>query len=463
MQNASQDALIRKVLRRLIPFCMLCYVFNYVDRVNISMAQLRMQDSAGGVAGFDGRVFATGASIFFLGYFLFEVPSNLIMRRVGARRWIARIMISWGIVSMCMVFTSGPRSFYLLRFLLGLAEAGFFPGVMLYLSSWLPQRYHARAAALFLTSTAIAGLIGNPLGGSILAAAEKWQPSLGFWKPLSWQWLFLIEAIPSIMLGFFTLFLLTDRPEDAPWLNPAEKDELNTLLAQERNTHPAAHAADFFSAFSSVHTWLLSLIYSLVIFSFYLVNFYTPAIVRRALFDAGMLHKPAPGVVASSDPFVFICVGLFSAIPFGTAAVAMVLIGRHADKKGERKFHLAFACGLIAVGMCMAALAQTVVAGGASTVLTIAGLSVGAAGSYGIFGPFWALPSQFLAGTAAAAAFAIINSIGNLFGGYLGPLLMSRWNTEGRAVRRRRPGISGDAGGDVLPHPPPGSHAIAGI
>ena len=434
MQLDQDESIIRRVLWRLIPFCMLCYVFNYIDRVNISMAQLAMQDKTVGVPGFTKEVFGIGAAVFFLGYFIFELPSNLIMQRVGARWWIARIMITWGMVSMGMAFIKGPWSFYCLRFLLGLAEAGFFPGVLLYISYWLPQRYHARTAAIFLTSTAMSGLIGNPLGGGIMALVTQYPVKIGTWQPQPWQWLFLMEAVPSVLLGLFTLLVLTDRPAGAKWLSSEEQERLSEMLAEERRDHPATHMSDLRHAFSSMHTWVLSVIYGLNIFSFYTLNFFTPSIIKNALINAGTLVTETASHPASPKTAEYLWVGLLSAIPFGSAIVAMVLIGRHSDKAEERKLHLAFACALIVIGMGGAGLAAHFLQGTAGTVLTIAGLSVGAAGAFGVFGPFWALPARFLTGTALAAGFAIINSIGNLFGGFGQMFLGSMKSSEGLLI-----------------------------
>lgn len=403
----THHPLIHKVLWRLIPFCILCFLLNYIDRVNISIAKLKMTEA---IPGFTSGVYATGAAVFFLGYFLFELPSNLIQQRVGPRRWIARIMISWGIISICFMFVRGPWSFYLLRFLLGFAEAGFFPGVILYLSHWVPQQYRARASALFLTSTAISGVIGNPLGGSILYLTEKYP----MWLQ-SWQWLFLLEGIPSVVLGVVTLMFLTDRPSDAAWLTPEERGELTELLAREHAEHPASHLSDLRHAFRSRHTWLLSCLYGLIVFGFYTVNFYTPTIVRNALAAAGTINGQTPAYL------VFFRVGMLSAIPFGAAAVAMVLIARSSDRHNSHKRHLAFACVLITVGLSIAAVTPWLVTGPVATILVITGMSIGAMGAFGMFGPFWALPPQLMTGTALAGAFAIINSVGNLFGGFLGP------------------------------------------
>jgi MFS family permease len=408
MGEPLSPATVNKVLWRLIPFGVLCYLLNYLDRVNVAMAKLAMTRD---VPGFSEKVYAHGTAIFFVGYCLFELPSNLIQARVGARRWIARIMVTWGLVCLGFIWTAGPRSFYGLRFLLGLAEAGFFPGMILYLSQWVPRAYRARAAAWFLTSIAISGTLGNPLSGLILY--------LGAQHPLllrPWQWLFLLEAVPTLLLGLVALFFLTDRPAEARWLSAAERDALTQELAREQREHPARHAADFRHALATPNMWILSVMYALVVFGFYTLNYYTPTMLKGALLSAGFLTGQTP------PPVEYLCVGLCSAVPFGAAAVGMVLLARHSDRHQERKMHVAFACGCEAAGLGLAAGAAVWpgAPGWAAAALMLAGLCLAAVGAFGLFGPFWALPAQLLTGTAAVAAVAIINSIGNLAGGYLG-------------------------------------------
>jgi MFS family permease len=409
----TNDQLLRKVSLRLLPFAIICYLFNYIDRINISIAKLPMsRDPA--LGDFNDHVFAVGAALFFLGYFVFEIPSNLLQQKVGARRWIARIMISWGLVSACFLFTAGPKSFYALRLLLGLAEAGFFPGMILYLSYWIPQHHRARASAIFLTSTAIAGLIGNPLGGAILYFSQQ----LPWLKP--WQYLFLVEGIPTIILGFVALLVLRDSPQDAHWLTAEEKTQLQALLAHEHRTHAAPHLSTIAHAFASPKVWLLSLLYSLQIFGFYAINYWTPTLIKKTLTDTGTLTAATPPYVAD------LYTSLLSAIPFGAATLGMILIGRSSDRHRERRFHLAFACALATIGLSLAGLAPSLAPPNSATFLTIAGLSIGAVGAFGAFGPFWSLPSTILTGTAAATAIALINSIGNLFGGFLGPPIIQQ-------------------------------------
>ena len=407
VDSPATAALLRKVTWRLLPFVIVCYLFNYIDRINVSLAKLPMSRDPK-LPGFE-KYFGLGMALFFIGYCTFEVPSNLLQQRFGARRWIARIMISWGIISTCFLFIRGPWSFYLLRILLGFAEAGFFPGMILYLSFWIPSHHRARAAAILLTSTAIAGVIGNPVGGTILYYAEKLPNGL-----VPWQYLFLFEGIPTICLGLLTLFVLTDKPKDAKWLNDAEREHLQALLERDRTTHVAPHLADFKHAFTSPQVWILALLYGLHSFGFYAINFWTPTLIHDALTSAGSITEKTP------RPLADLKVALLSAIPFGAAAIGMVLIGRSSDKHKNRRGHLIFALILDTVGLALAALAPMLLPNNA-TFLTILGLSIAAIGAFGAFGPFWSLPNSLLVGTAAATGVALINSIGNFCGGFIGP------------------------------------------
>jgi MFS family permease len=401
-------ALVRKIFRHLLPFCILCHFFNYLDRLNVSIANTPMQDKLGR-DNFNDHIYAIGVAVFFIGYCTFEVPSNLLQQKFGARRWIARIMISWGIVSTCFLFVQGPKSFYVLRLLLGFAEAGFFPGMILYLSYWIPQHHRARAAAIFLTSTAVAGIVGNLVSGSILYYTAN-LPYLH-----SWQYLFLFEGVPTIIIGLCVLAFLPDQPKDAKWLNDQERRHLQSLLGQDRDIHPAPHLADFKHAFSTPQVWLLALLYSLHSFGFYAINFWTPRLIEETLKSTGSVTDQTP------LPIKYLHIAMLSSIPFGAAAVGMVLIGRSSDKHNERRYHLAFSMFLAAVGLALAALAPSMAPNNIATFITIAGLSIAAIGEFGSFGPFWSLPNSLLTGTAAATAIALINSIGNFMGGFVGP------------------------------------------
>lgn len=389
-----ESRVVAKVMWRIIPFAILLYILNYLDRVNVSFAKLQMNKDLK----FDDAIYATGAGIFFIGYFIFEVPSNLIMERVGARLWMARIMITWGIISAAMMFVRDATSFYTLRFLLGVAEAGFFPGMILYMTYWIPAQQRAKAAAWFLTSTALAGVIGGPLAGLLL---QMDGADLFGWRLHGWQWLFLIEGIPSVLLGFVILFFLVDKPDKAKWLTDDEKQWLTEKLERERAAMPhGSHNLGL--AFKSPRVWLLSGLYGTMMFGFYGINFWTPSIVERS---TGATSK--------------LTIGLLSAIPFFAAVVGMVIIGHAADASGRRRLTVCV-CGFIgAAGMALAAMSH-------SPVVVIAALSLAAVGIWSTLGPFWSLPSQFLRGSAAAAGIGLINSIGNLFGGYVSPEVMGK-------------------------------------
>ncbi len=413
---AFEQRLVDKVMLRLIPVIIVLYLFNYLDRVNVSFAKLTMNQDLG----LSETAYGLGASVFFISYFLFEIPSNLIMQRVGARIWLARIMISWGLISSAMMFTRGPVSFCILRFLLGAAEAGFAPGILLYLTYWLPVRQQARAVAWFLTSTALSGLVGSPLAGALLKLDGA---SLLGWKLAGWQWLFLLEGIPSVLGGVAIFRLLTDRPRDAEWLTPAERAWLETRLDAERRARDAHGHTSLRHAFTNRRVWLLCLAYCALMFGFQGINYWLPTIIKQATGVQDNLR-----------------VGALTAIPFFCAVVAMVTVGRHSDRVNERRRHVA-ACAVVGaaglIGCCQAG----------SSVVAIAMLCLAAAGTWSTLGPFWAMPPAFLSGTAAAAGIALINSLGNLGGGFLGPSLMGilRDRTQSYA-----PGLVADAVALVL-------------
>jgi ACS family tartrate transporter-like MFS transporter len=384
LDEVGQRAALAAVRRRLIPFLFLLYIFAYLDRINIGFAALQMREDLG----LDAAVYGFGAGIFFVGYFLLEVPSNLVLARVGARRWIARIMISWGIVAAAMAFVTGPASFYALRFLLGAAEAGFFPGIIFYLTYWFPDAERGRAIALFMTATAIAGVIGGPVSGALLSLH-------GAFGLRGWQWLFLLEGLPSIALGAIVLFYLTDRPEEAGWLTPGERAWLGAVMAAEREERDAHAHPSLLRSLTDRRVLLLSAVCFAIVQSFYGVSLWLPEILH------GASQLGALGV------------GLVSAIPYVCAAVGMVSVGRHSDHAGERRWHIALPATVGAIGLVLCAAAP-------SPVLSIAALSLAALGIWGSLGPFWALPTAMLGGTGAAGGIALINSIGNL-GGFVGP------------------------------------------
>jgi MFS transporter, ACS family, tartrate transporter len=378
------DIALAKARRRLLPFLFVLYLVAYLDRINVGFASLQMNRELG----LSESVFGLGAGLFFIGYSIFEVPSNLILARVGARLWIARIMISWGVVAMAMIAVRGAASFFALRFTLGLAEAGFFPGVILYLTFWFPAREQARAVALFMTATALAGVIAGPVSGALL----ELHGLAGF---SGWQWLFILEGLPAVILGVWVLHYLPDGPDKAAWLEVEERAALFMRLERERRRGTQKRQNSFAEAITNSTVWILSLVYFAIVFGLYGVTFWLPQIIQS--------------FGNRSD----VEIGMLSAIPFFGAAVAMVFVGRASDVSGERRWHLAFCTAVGAIGLILAATTR-------SPVVSLGALSIAAAGIWGTFGPFWAMPPEFLSGTAAAGAIALINSIGNL-GGFAGP------------------------------------------
>lgn len=376
-------AALSKVRKRLLPFLFALYIVAYLDRINVGFAALQMNREIG----LSQAAFGFGSGIFFLGYFIFEIPSNLILRRVGARRWIARIMISWGVAAAATMLVRGAPSFYALRFILGLAEAGFFPGIIYYLTFWFPERERARAIALFMTATALAGVISGPVSGLILGL-DRIGGLAG------WQWMFMLEGLPAIAMGFAVLFYLPDRPADAQWLTASEAASLVAHIANDVRPSDVAHAS-FSRAVFSGRVWMLTLFYFLFAFGLYGINFWLPQILK-----------------GFSDMSV-VAIGFASAIPFAAAALAMVLVARSSDRTGERRLHLAFCALAAALGFFAAASAR-------NPILELACITIAAAGTSSCVGPFWAIPSSILSEEAAAGGIALINSVGNL-GGFAGP------------------------------------------
>jgi ACS family tartrate transporter-like MFS transporter len=377
---------LAKITRRLIPFMFLLYIVAFLDRVNVGFAALQMNEDLG----FSDAVYGLGAGIFFIGYFLFEIPSNLIMERVGARIWIARIMFTWGIISAAMFLVTGPISFYVLRFLLGIAEAGFFPGMILYLTYWFPTRERARRTALFMSAIPIAGVIGSPLSGFILSASDEFAGLRG------WQVMFLLEGIPAIILGFVVLRYLDNGPRQAEWLEPREREWLKDALDRENRIKSNHGEYTTRQAMTNGKVWLLCAVYFGVVTSVYGISFWLPLIIE---------HLSGLGEFA---------VGLLTAIPYVAGAIGMVLFARHSDATGERRWHVAIAAFVGTIGLVLTGLVQV------SPVLEMVMLTIAALGIYSTLATFWSLPTAFLSGTAAAAGIALINSVGNL-GGFVGP------------------------------------------
>ena len=377
---SAEDRTYRKVTLRLLPFLFLCYLAAYLDRVNVAFAKLQMLDDLK----LSEQVYAFGASVFFIGYVLVEVPSNVILHRVGARLWIARIMISWALLSAAMAFVQTPFAFYVMRFLLGVAEAGFIPGVLLYLTYWYPARRRGRITAIFLTAIPMASVFGSPLSGWILNAAGG---AYGF---SGWQWLFLIEAVPSLVLGVATLFYLDNRVASAAWLDEDEKRIVAGAVASEEEEKE--DLSQLSAAFRTPRVWLLGLIYFGIVCGIYLNSFWVPTIIKQT------------GV---SDPFR---IGVLTAVPYLAAVVAMIAVNSNADRIAERRWHTLIPCLVTAAGFALTAWA------GGNTVLAMAGLVLAVAGSSSAQAAFWSLPAAFLGGTAAAAGIALVNSLGNLAG-----------------------------------------------
>jgi ACS family tartrate transporter-like MFS transporter len=387
MDPLAERQTLERVTRRLIPFLFVLYIVAYLDRINVGFAALQMKADLG----FGDAVYGLGAGIFFLGYFVFEVPSNLILERVGPRFWISRIMITWGIVSSAMMLVRDVPTFYALRFLLGVAEAGFFPGVILYLTHWFPAAERARAVAQFMTATAMAGVIGGPVSGALLELD-------GLAGLAGWQWLFLVEGIPAVLLGGVVWLLLTDRPEHAAWLTPEQRAWLAGRLAAERAATEQRHGASLWRAFSHPRVWSLGLLYFVLVIGIYGVSLWLPQMVAAR--------------VRTSE----LGVGLLVAIPYAVAAVAMVLVAGHSDRSAERRWHIAAPALVGAAGLGASAWVE-------HPALALLGLTVAALGIWSAFGPFWTLPPAFLAGSAAAGGIAFINSLGNL-GGFVGPWVL---------------------------------------
>ncbi len=416
-----EDRVVSKVMWRLVPFMMVLYIFNYLDRINISVAKLRMNPDLG--MSEDG--YGTGTALFFIGYFFLEVPSNIMLERLGARIWITRIMVSWGLVSTAFMFVGGQTSFNVMRLLLGAAEAGFFPGMVLFLTYWIPAKQRARAGAIFMTSIAMAGVIGQPLSSWVMESFD------GTWGLKGWQWIFVAEGIPTILLGCSVYFLFTDKPSKAEWLSAEERDWLTKKIDDEQSVTRTGHGHhSFFAGMSNPHVWALSAVYMSLMFGFYGINYWTPTIIKETY-----MREYASGLDAAALKAVNVHVGFMSAIPFIAAIVGMVIIGFVADRTGKRRNVLVCSAITGVVGLVAAAYTQT-------TVTTIAALSLAAVGIFGCLSPFWTLPSEFLTGTAAAAGIAFINSWGNLGGGFIGNKTMG-WLKDFYTGKVERPYMYG--------------------
>lgn len=386
MTNIDENLLFRKISVRILPVLMLGFFFSYLDRVNVGFAKLQMA----GELHFSDAVYGFGAGIFFLGYFLLEVPSNVILHKVGARRWISRIMITWGLISCATIFIRTPMQFYIMRFLLGLAEAGFIPGAIYYMSQWYPAARRGRAWGVFYIALASSGVIGGVLSGSIL----KFMSGVGGLR--GWQWLILCEGVPTILLGIYIFFRMSEDIRRVDWLDANEKDHLSSLMMKE-DSHKIAHG--FTALLTNARVWALVVIYFAYNMGLYAISFWMPTLIQR---------------MGTTDPFT---IGVLNAIPGLCAIVCMLAFGYSADRRNERKWHLVAAFSMSAIGFALCVAWQN------EPVLGIVALCFANMGVLSIPALFWSLPTAFLAGVIAAAGIAMINSIGNL-AGFVAPYMI---------------------------------------
>jgi D-galactonate transporter len=389
--ESFESSVYRKVTLRLLPYLFLCYILAYIDRVNVGFAKLQMQRDLG----MTEAVYGLGAGIFFIGYFFFEIPANLILQRVGARRWIGPIMIVWGVLSATTMWVDSARSFYLVRFLLGIVESGFFPGVILYLTFWYTEKHRARMVALFMSAIPLAGVIAGPISGWIMARMS------GAGNLRAWQWLFLLEGLPACIAGVVALFFLTDSPARASWLTSEERDLLVHRLTQEKTAKALSRDTHHnpMDALRSAKIWLFGLIYFGFVMGNYALGFWLPQVI---------------GDTITKNPLT---IGWLSVIPWGSGAIAMIVVGRHSDATGERRMHIALS-GIVGAAAFAASAIPNKSGATGLTLLTFATIGIMCA-----FSTFWALPTAILSGAAASAGIAWINSLGNL-AGYVGPYLI---------------------------------------
>jgi ACS family tartrate transporter-like MFS transporter len=386
MPAAVERSTLRKIYWRLLPLAILTYFLCYLDRINVGFAALTMNKDLG----LDAAIYGLATGAFFWGYFLFEVPSNLILEKVGARIWIARIMVSWGLLSGATAFCVGPWSFLTMRFLLGLAEAGLFPGMIFFFMCWFPEQHRARIVAGFTVALPVAVAVGAPLSTALLGLN-------GLGGLTGWQWMFIAEAVPTVLVGLFVFFAMTDRPAEAGWLNDAERTWLIATLDDERRAVEAKRKVSLWESFWDSRILLLTLNYFGIVTASLGLLLFLPQMVKQL----GLTNMQ---------------VGWVSMIPYVCGAISMLVWGWISDRMGERRWNLFLACMVAAVGLVIAG--QTV-----GTAWAVVGMSIAAIGLYGSKGPFWTMPSMVLTGTAAASGIAWINSIGNL-GGFFGPTIV---------------------------------------
>jgi MFS transporter, ACS family, tartrate transporter len=378
-----ESAVVSRLMWRLMPFLFLLYIVAYLDRINVSFAVLQMR----GQLGLSDRAYGRAAGMFFAGYFFFQLPSNLVLEKFGVRRWISGLMVTWGVISCLMIFIRGPVSFYGMRFLLGAAEAGFFPGMILYMKRWFPANARARAVAWFMTANPIAGIVGSPVSGALLGLSGKGLSG--------WQWMFLMEGTPAILLGVTVYWALSDNPREARWLKGEERAWLLARLALEQQAEAVLQKGTFWDVLISRRIWMLSLVYFGVSTTMYGVTLWLPSVIR------------------SLSGLSYFLTGLVSSLPFLVTAIVMVLVGMRSDRTAERRWHTALPAFLGAAALVAAGY-------GRSTLVVVACIGLGLVCAESMVGPFWAMATSRMAGLSAAAGIAVINSLANL-GGYYGP------------------------------------------
>jgi MFS transporter, ACS family, tartrate transporter len=376
---------VRKLFLHLLPFLFLLYIVAYLDRINVSFAALQMREQLH----LTDRMYGRAAGMFFAGYFFFQLPSNLVLERIGVRKWISALMVTWGLVSCCTIFVRGPVSFYVLRFLLGAAEAGFFPGMILYMKRWFPANSRARAVAWFMTANPLAGVFGSPISGALLGLHGAGLRG--------WQWLFVMEAVPAVVLGIAVYWILPENPQGASWLSDAERNYLTKMLELEYSGDHGLNKRDLLAVIFNARVWMLALVYFALPACMYGVTLWLPIAIR------------------SLSGLSYFATGVVAALPFIVTAVAMVLVGMHSDRTNERRWHIALPAFAGAVALAAASHSR-------QPFLVIGGMTLGMMGAEAMTGPFWAMATVQV-GANAAAAIAVINSIANL-GGYFGPYII---------------------------------------
>jgi ACS family tartrate transporter-like MFS transporter len=381
--NRLESAVVSRLMWRLMPFLFLLYIVAYLDRINVSFAFLQMR----GELGLSDRAYGRAAGMFFAGYFFFQLPSNLVLEKFGVRKWISGLMIVWGVISCLMIFIRGPISFYGMRFLLGAAEAGFFPGMILYMKRWFPANARARAVAWFMTANPLAGIVGSPISGALLGLSGKGLSG--------WQWMFLMEGVPAILLGASVFWALSDSPREASWLKGEEREWLLERLALEQQAESSLKKENLWQVLISPRIWMLSMVYFGVSTTMYGLTLWLPSVIQ------------------SLSKLSYFVTGIVSALPFVVAAVVMVLVGMLSDRTGERRWHTAIPAFAGAAAVAGAAY-------GSSAIIVVACIALGMAFAEAMVGPFWAMATSRMAGLSAAAGIAVINSLANL-GGYFGP------------------------------------------